>query len=339
MNLLNKKFVQKAHLSIFCRLHYLDYKKFCLLSHLVDEGYDNHQLHEVLQSNEQFFQQQFDFSNDDSNRNQKEFKNFNQPKFNQLISQMEFKKGEIETFATFLEKKKKTWSQCKKLWDQILETQTHITFPGDENYPCAFLDLTQPPVFLNYLGSPIWCQFEKGLSVVGSRKASEVSLEWMEKYLADFLEEFPTPVISGGAWGVDQKAHGVALKSGVPTAVFLPSGFDEMYPEKLHNWIEPILEGGGVFISEYFPSATVRRLHFHERNRMIAALGKILLVIEASMRSGTMITARYATELSRTVGVLPGHPLWSGFSGNLALLSSGTPMVKDDLDIKILWEM
>ncbi len=227
-----------------------------------------------------------------------------------------------------------TWDLCEKILFQIIETQAKIAFPGSNDYPESFLDLDDPPVFLTYLGEPIWIT-KRGLSVVGSRRASDISLEWMEKSLGSFLESTDCMVVSGGAMGIDQKSHGVAIKHGRSTVALLPSGMGELYPKELEDWVEPIIKSGGALMSEYFPHVGVRRFHFHERNRMIAALGKGLLVVEGSLRSGTMISARYAIDLGRGVGVVPGHPGWSNFGGNLKLIEQGANLVRDRLDLKV----
>lgn len=247
---------------------------------------------------------------------------------------------EVEDFslAEFLQKNESSWKICDKILERLHQIEAQIIFPGAKDYPRSFLELEKPPVFLSYWGKPIW-QSQECLSVVGSRRAQDCSIQWLESHLSHFLNESPCTVVSGGAFGIDQRAHGVALKRNSPTVVLLPSGLSNLYPSELSRWLEPVLTGGGAFVSEYFPGIEVRRLHFHERNRMVAAFAKVLLVIEAGRRSGTMISARYAVDLGKELAVVPGHPLWSSFSGSLSLIKQGGHLIEDSGDLQSLWQL
>jgi DNA processing protein len=207
---------------------------------------------------------------------------------------------------------------------------------GESLFPTQCYRMAEPPLTFSYRGSPCW-MIERSISIVGSREPSAESLKWMEQELAVFLEKQMPMVISGGARGIDQKAHSLALRKNSPTAVILPSGLGEIYPSSLQEWITPVLDQGGCFISEYDPQQTMHKRLFHHRNRLIAALGCATLLVEARRRSGTLITAHQAAELSRPVWVVPGHPLDPHFLGGLDLLLDGAQMVRDAQDLSTLF--
>ncbi|MEN0058951.1 MAG: DNA-processing protein DprA, partial [Bdellovibrio sp.] len=175
----------------------------------------------------------------------------------------------------------------------------------------------------------------RALSVVGSREPCYDSLQWMEKELSAFCEEKKPLIVSGGARGVDQKSHGVALRKKHPTVVVLPSGLENMYPGTLLEWVKPVLDSGGCFLSEYAFTQRMHKYLFHHRNRLIAALGEATLLVEARRRSGTLMTANQAVQMGRPVWVVPGHPHDVHFSGSLDLLSEGALMVRDAQDLSM----
>lgn len=203
---------------------------------------------------------------------------------------------------------------------------------GQPLYPQKCYMMEDPPLVLSYLGQPVWLN-EGSLAVVGSREPSSDSLKWIEKELSLFCESEKPLIVSGGARGIDQKAHGVALRKGCPTLVVLPSGLGEIYPDSLRSWVNPILQAGGGLISEYDYSQKMHKYLFHHRNRLIAALGNASLLVEAKRKSGTLITANQAAQLGRTVLVVPGHPFDPHFAGCLDLLCEGATIVRDAQDL------
>ncbi|WP_413557610.1 DNA-processing protein DprA [Bdellovibrio sp. HCB209] len=227
----------------------------------------------------------------------------------------------------------------KELCADVLQLQmqgVHFVSYGEPLFPPQCYLMAEPPLTLSYRGSPCW-MIERSIAVVGSREPSAESLRWMEQELAAFFETQMPLVISGGARGVDQKAHSLALRKNCQTVVVLPSGLGEIYPASLQDWIMPIIEGGGCLLSEYDYRQTMHKRLFHHRNRLIAALGATTLLVEARRRSGTLITANQAAELSRPVWVVPGHPLDPHFLGGLDLLLDGAQMVRDAQDLSTLF--
>lgn len=224
-------------------------------------------------------------------------------------------------------------------WEQLVRLKfAGIQFVcyGEPLYPSGCYLMEDPPLLLSYLGSPAWSG-ERTIAVVGSREPSAESLQWMESQFSLFCETQRPCVVSGGARGVDQKAHGLSLRKFCPTIVVLPSGLGSMYPSSLQEWIEPIRAQGGCFISEYAYDQRMHKHLFHHRNRLIAALGRGTLLIEAKRRSGTLITASQSIQLGKPVWVVPGHPLDPHFTGSLDLLSEGAQLVRDAEDMNMFF--
>ncbi|WP_291516358.1 DNA-processing protein DprA [Bdellovibrio sp. ArHS] len=205
---------------------------------------------------------------------------------------------------------------------------------GEALYPSSCYWMEEPPLTLTYLGSAAWLT-ERTLAVVGSREPTFESMQWMEKEFALFCEKEKPCVVSGGARGIDQKSHATALRKDTTTIVVLPSGLGHLYPANLQEWMVPILNGGGCFLSEYAYEQKMHKHLFHHRNRLIAALGKASLLVEAKKRSGTLITAQQSLQLGRPVWVVPGHPLDPHFSGSLELLMDGALLVRDAQDLSM----
>jgi DNA processing protein len=216
------------------------------------------------------------------------------------------------------------------------ENEIHFTYPGCWDYPEAFLKNIDPvPLLISYLGHPHWNQ-NLNLAVVGSRKMSPLTQEWFNHQLLPLLNRKSINVVSGGARGVDQAAHLCALRAKKPTFVFLPSGINKIYPSDLGEWKDEVIGSGGAFISEYAPDEELKKYYFIERNRLIAAIANFILVAQGELRSGTMLTAKWALDLGRDIGAIPGHPMDPSYSGNLSLIRAGVPSVIDRQDLEDL---
>lgn len=209
-----------------------------------------------------------------------------------------------------------------------------VTRPGDADYPKIFEGEEFRPHVLFYWGHPVWNTHDC-LSVVGSRDPSHQALDWLEEELRLYLKKRVVAVVSGGARGVDIRAHQLAIRTSRPTVAFLPSGLMHLYPSSLEEWIDPIVAGGGAIISQFSPSARMCKGFFHARNRLIAAISKTTLVIEARRQSGTAMTARYAQNLNRNVAVVPSFPTEAGLAGLDILYEAGGQMIRDHLDLDV----
>lgn len=229
------------------------------------------------------------------------------------------------------------WDQVRREAEIIEEKNIVITHPTASDYPSALKSVKKAPLYLSYMGQPTWLDTPL-ISVVGSRQPTREALEWMNIYLPDIVKH-GIGVVSGAARGVDQRAHRICLHSRKPTVAFLPSGLLNLYPSQFRDWVEPILEHGGCLVSEYTPHAEVTRYYFHERNRLICGLGRLLLVVQARVKSGSLMTAQHAIDLGQTVVAVPWDPFSVEGFGTNKLLAEGANLVRDSADLKILWSM
>ncbi len=219
---------------------------------------------------------------------------------------------------------------------RLISIGVKFTYPGDFNYPQVFNQMIERPLFLEYIGSACWNDL-KMISVVGSRDCHDLTDQWINSELLLFLKNQPVGLVSGGARGVDFKSHLVSLKAGRPTIVVLPSGLGWIYPKELYYIQKQVIEAGGAFISEFDYDSQIRKSYFYHRNRLIAALGQVCLVAQASTRSGTMLTVHHSLQNGRPVITIPAHPGLVQFSGNIKLMSEGAPFIVDATDLNNFW--
>ncbi len=211
---------------------------------------------------------------------------------------------------------------------------------NDPRYPPSLMRIHEPPPLL--FGKGNWaCLRRPCLAVVGNREPSDLSLAWIEAELGKFLKENPCTLVSGGARGVDMAAHRIAIRKSAPTAVLFPSGLEQMYPatwsEANYGWSSAVLQSGGLLLSEYAPPVVMTKGHFIERNRLISGLASATLLIEARLRSGTLVTARAATDQGRPLFVLPSHPYDPNARGGLDLITEGAAIIRDAEDLSLFF--
>jgi len=194
---------------------------------------------------------------------------------------------------------------AKSLGD-LLQIGGELVTPEDQVWPKQLADLghAEPPA-LWVIGDKNVLKHDQNISVVGSRLASEYGLG-ITRDLVRYSVAKGWNVISGGALGIDAYAHSTALDSKGKTVAFMAGGLDRLYPKQNLELFERIRENG-VLVSEMPPGVASSRWRFLQRNRLIAAMGKATVVIEAGFRSGTINTAGHANELGRPVGAIPGR--------------------------------
>jgi DNA processing protein len=211
-------------------------------------------------------------------------------------------------------------------------------YPGHEHYPAVFLKMAEPPLFLEFVGNPIWIS-NPLISVVGAREIEDSTERWMRYHLSEFLKKAPdTAIVSGGARGVDQLAHLVSLKEGNPTVIILPTGLSQIYPAELKNLFKVYSKKTLCFLSEFEQNQQINKAHFYFRNRLIAALGSFTLVTQASLKSGSMLTVHHCLQNGRPVVSVPAHPEMIGFGGNIKLLQEGAYIINSFGDLLDFWK-
>ncbi len=227
-------------------------------------------------------------------------------------------------------------NSATKYLDQLNSLGIKFTYPGDPNYPRQFFRMKEPPLFLEYKGDPFWKTYDC-LSVVGSRKIHALTESWMAHHLSDYMALQQVCIVSGGAFGVDQAAHVLALKKGLPTVAVVPSGLVDIYPSVLEKKLLSLDPDKVCFLSEFEIQQKLHKSHFYYRNRLISALGDMVLVTQADLKSGSFLTVHHALENGRPVFTLPSHPQLIGFNGNLKLLQDGAGLITNSLDLLQFW--
>lgn len=174
-------------------------------------------------------------------------------------------------------------------------------------FPSLLREIPQPPKSLNYRGTLPSPEL-KLLSVVGSRKYTTYGKQVID-HLINGLKSYPIGIVSGLALGVDSLAHEAALQNGLYTMAIPGSGIDDsvIYPARHKPLSRRILESGGALLSEFAPTFTATKWSFGQRNRIMAGIAHVTLLIEAAPKSGTLITARMATDYNRDLLVVPGN--------------------------------
>jgi DNA processing protein len=172
------------------------------------------------------------------------------------------------------------------------------------------------------------------LAVVGSRTYSAYGRRVCEELIRG-LRGYPVVIVSGLALGIDGIAHQAALDAGLTTVAVPGSGLDDrvLYPASHRSLARRILGSGGALVSEFEPMWRPRPESFPQRNRIMAGMSHAVLVIEATQRSGTLITSRLATEYNRDVLAVPGPVHAATSRGPHMLLKKGAALVETSMDI------
>lgn len=204
--------------------------------------------------------------------------------------------------------------------------------PADRRWPTQLDDLHHLEPLQGTAGAPLglWVRGETrideladlSVAVVGARSCSTYGAEIAGEIAAD-LASMGFTIISGAAYGIDACAHRGALVMDRPTIAVLACGADVAYPRAHTTMLERIVAGGGLVISEQLPGATPLKHRFLSRNRIIAALSRGTVVVEAAQRSGSLNTMHWADLLGRTTMALPGPVTSARSSGTHAAVRSG----------------
>lgn len=212
----------------------------------------------------------------------------------------------------------------------LREPDHHLLTLADQAYPRGLLDLSDPPLLLYACG-----QLERlrgpALAVVGARSATVQGGRDAEQFSSAFSTAGIT-VVSGLALGIDAAAHAGGLNGAGGTVAVVGTGLDRCYPA-CHRPLAQRIAAEGLLLSELPLGTPARGPHFPQRNRLIAALSRGVLVIEAALRSGSLITARLAAELGREVFAVPGSIHAPLAAGCHRLIQQGAKLVACPQDV------
>jgi DNA processing protein len=213
----------------------------------------------------------------------------------------------------------------------VRRQQVGLVGMEDEIFPSLLAGIPDAPLALYWRGS-LAALDRPGVAIVGARRASRYGRE-LARRLAREISERGATVVSGLALGIDGAAHLGALDAGGPTVAVLGSGLNRVQPRSHLGLAERILDHGGLIISEYPLDRPGWPSQFPERNRLISGLSAGVVIVEASERSGSLVTARCAAEQGRDVMAVPGVPGMPNSAGVNRLLKTGVALVETVDDV------
>ncbi|HYZ11103.1 MAG TPA: DNA-processing protein DprA, partial [Actinomycetota bacterium] len=219
--------------------------------------------------------------------------------------------------------------QPSRVRDALATCGAGLVAPGDQAYPPGLLELTDPPMALFVRGTlppP-----RPAVAIVGARRCTVYGREAAERIAAG-LGAAGVTVVSGAAVGIDGAAHRGALKGGGPTIAVLGSGIDVPYPPRHHSLLEDVVRCGAV-VSEYPPGVPALPHRFPARNRLVAALGQGVIVVEGAPGSGSLITVEFAEDLGREVMAVPGAITGPLSEVPHALIRDGASLIRGPRDV------
>lgn len=213
---------------------------------------------------------------------------------------------------------------------QVAELRTSVITLLDEDYPPMLREIIDPPLALHVRGDRSLLA-RAGLAVVGSRRASPYAIN-AAQHLTRAIAPSGLVIVSGLARGVDAAAHQAALDCNASTIAVLGTGIDVVYPRSNARLFRSI-ENAGLLVTEFAPGTPPKPENFPIRNRVISGLTHGTLIIEATSRSGSLITARMAAEQGREVFAVPGSIFSAGSEGTHRLIQYGAKLVHDANDV------
>ncbi len=255
--------------------------------------------------------------------------NFEPP--NQKILNLYKKYKSFQKIFEIIEKDFKIKKDWEKEYQKLKNLGGEIILRKDKKFPQELRKIKEPVLGLFVLGE-LNLNFPLKIAIVGTRKASNLG----KKISFDFaknLAEIGVLIISGLAYGIDEYAHRGALSVNKENIAVIGSGLDLIFKDPRKNLAEKILEAGGAIISEYPLGSKSLAHHFPLRNRIIAGLCDGVLVVEAPIDSGALITARYGLEYGKEIFALPGNIYDKNYEGSLRLIQQGAKLIIDIEDI------
>jgi DNA processing protein len=233
--------------------------------------------------------------------------------------------------------------QCVRTHQWLMyqpDTHNHALWTlGDPHYPAELLQLADPPLMI-YVAGQTERTLGNSVAIVGSRNPTPQGAQTAEQF-GEALSAAGLCVVSGLALGVDGAAHKGALRGGSSAALgslhwhtvaVVGTGLDRVYPRQ-HQTLAGHIALHGLLISEYHLGTAPLAHHFPKRNRIIAALGLGTLVVEAALKSGSLITAKMALDLNREVLAIPGSIHATQSHGCHALIRQGAKLVENAQDV------
>lgn len=242
-----------------------------------------------------------------------------------------------KVFADVALKKQRIFLRSEEELKYVQQQGVFVTTINQPTYPSRLLNCPDAPIVLFYKGIPVLDK-QRIVSIVGSRNATAYGRAVCKSLIRE-LKRYDPVVVSGLAYGIDVIAHQEAVNNGLSTVGVLGHGIDMLYPETHHSLAQTMLEKGGL-LTEYFSNTRPERFHFPMRNRIIAGISDVTIVVEAAQKGGALITARCANDYHREVCAIPGNVNQEFSKGcNYLIQSHGATMITcaDDLAKIMQW--
>ena len=213
---------------------------------------------------------------------------------------------------------------CERELEELLASNVRVYFLGERDYPWRLAATNDaPPILFTRGNSALFGT--RTLGVVGARNASAAGLK-LTRSVVSALSKAGVTIASGLARGIDTAAHQAALEGG--TIACVAGGLDVFYPRE-NEALQRSIGDGGLLVSEMPLGTKPQARHFPRRNRLISGLSDGVLIVEAAVRSGSLITARYAADQGREVFAVPGSPLDPRARGGNRLIKDGATLVEN----------
>ena len=222
------------------------------------------------------------------------------------------------------------YQQVKKEIDCLDANSIHAITLHSPLYPALLKETYNPPLVLYVKGDP-YALVAPQLAVVGARKASKGAMNIAHEWSQELVKQEIT-ITSGLAQGIDGAAHAGALNAKGKTIAVLAHGLDQVYPRQHQKLAEEIIASGAL-VTEFACGVSPKRDHFPRRNRIISGLSLGVLVVEAALKSGSLISARYALEQNREVFAVPGSINNKMVQGCHYLIKDGAYLVESAQEI------
>lgn len=221
----------------------------------------------------------------------------------------------------------------KRHLELCITMKINVLLYTDEQYPSMLREASDKPVIIFYKGKIDFTQSQniRQLAVIGTRKMTSYAERFINRELSA-LSAYNMNIISGLARGVDSLAHQVALDNSMLTTACLAHGIDITYPAE-HKSLQDRIAENGLLISEHAPGVKPIKQYFPARNRIISALSEAVLVVEAGLKSGTLITTEFAANQGRDVLAVPGSIYAESSSGCNNLIRDGAIMIRNVHDL------
>lgn len=226
---------------------------------------------------------------------------------------------------------KPDWQKITQILIACQHCQCQAIGYEDGQYPPLLKELYDPPLVL-FVQGDLALLSSPQIAIVGSRGATITGRELTQVFAYQLSEQGLT-ITSGLAIGIDGNAHQAALKADGKTIAVVATGLDTVYPSRHRSLVQKILAQGGAIVSEFPPGTLAKPGHFPRRNRIISGLSLAVLVVEAEMQSGSLITARTALEQNREVFAMPGNVANPMSKGCHWLIKQGAKLVDEIADI------